>query len=68
MLSEVEGDRSSSGATTSARLRRVASQAPDRPAVIVDDVVTTYGELDRLADELAAALVGELGLSEHRVG
>lgn len=44
-------------ATTSGRLRQVAAEDGARAAVVVDDDTTTYAELDRAADELAAALL-----------
>lgn len=71
-LSAVEeqacGARLDVNATTSGRLRQVAMEAGERPAVVVDDQVTTYAELDRAADELAAALLRDLGPGDHRIG
>ncbi|HEY7984691.1 MAG TPA: long-chain fatty acid--CoA ligase [Ktedonobacterales bacterium] len=39
-------------------LARTASQTPDKTAVIFRDAPTTYGELDRRANQVANALIG----------
>jgi long-chain acyl-CoA synthetase len=39
-------------------LARTASQAPDRTAIIFRDVPTSYGELDRRANQVANGLIG----------
>lgn len=49
-------------------LERAASEHPDRPAVIDDDHVTTWGALDARARALGADLLGRVPEGPTRVG
>lgn len=40
------------------RIARRAAAAPDAPALVLDDQIVTYAELNRRADDIARALIG----------
>jgi len=56
------------GTTVHAMFAAQAARRPDAVAVRLCDVATTYGELDRRANQIAAHLRRRLGVAEARIG